>query len=214
MAAFLPSTSLAPRKKVRNPWRQSYNKHKKAAWEDQPNYCEFVKSVKPYHKGRRLLDVMDMSIFDFLMGNLDRHHYEIFTNFGDEGYVIHLDHGKGFGKPHFDEVKKLLAPLRQCCMIRASTLQQLLYFYQKSNTLSLGQTLKQSLKDDPVDPVLLDSHFEAIDRRVELVLKTVDECLTKKHRSEVVFTSDEQYDSGYSGQSDEEDEAFLNENGH
>ena len=33
-----------------------------------------IMQVKPYNKGRRLLDVMDMTIYDFLMGNLDRHH--------------------------------------------------------------------------------------------------------------------------------------------
>ena len=33
-----------------------------------------IAQVKPYNKGRRLLDVMDMTIYDFLMGNLDRHH--------------------------------------------------------------------------------------------------------------------------------------------
>ena len=32
--------------------------------------------MKPYHRGRRLLDVMDMAVYDFLMGNMDRHHYE------------------------------------------------------------------------------------------------------------------------------------------
>ena len=52
--------------------------------------------VKPYNKGRRLLDVMDMAIYDFLMGNLDRHHYEIF-HLGKSAYIIHLDHGRAFG---------------------------------------------------------------------------------------------------------------------
>ena len=87
LAAFLPPKSIAPRKKWRNPWRQSYNKHKKAKWEISPNnYCdELVKKVIPYHKGRRLLDIMDMAIFDFLMGNLDRYAfknplYNTFTN--------------------------------------------------------------------------------------------------------------------------------------
>ena len=35
-----------------------------------------MKETKPYEKGRRLLDLMDMAVFDFLMGNMDRHHYE------------------------------------------------------------------------------------------------------------------------------------------
>ena len=65
-----------------------------------------------------------------------------------------------------------------------------------------------------VDPVLVDSHFEAIDRRVEIILKTVDECLNKKQRNEVVFSLDQEYDSGYDGEADEQDQAFLNENGH
>lgn len=42
------------------------------------DYCELVKEVHPYNEGRRLLDIMDMAVFDFLMGNMDRHHYETF----------------------------------------------------------------------------------------------------------------------------------------
>ena len=34
-----------------------------------------------------------------------------------------------------------------------------------------GSRLKSSLKDDPVNPVLLDEHFKAVDRRVNIVLK-------------------------------------------
>lgn len=33
-----------------------------------PDYCEEVKQTPPYDSGRRILDIMDMTIFDFLMG--------------------------------------------------------------------------------------------------------------------------------------------------
>ena len=67
---------LAPRKTWRHPWRRSYHKRRKANWETDDEYCEFVKEVIPYNKGRHLLDIMDMDVLDFLMGNTDRHHYE------------------------------------------------------------------------------------------------------------------------------------------
>jgi len=41
-------------------------------------YCDLVRDVPPYSSGRRLLDIVDMCLFDFLMGNMDRHHYETF----------------------------------------------------------------------------------------------------------------------------------------
>lgn len=87
-----------------------------------PDYCEEVKQTPPYDSGSRLLDVMDMTVFDFLMGrsllqcylgnrrslhsclhppsglcagNMDRHHYETFEKFGNETFIIHLDNGRG-----------------------------------------------------------------------------------------------------------------------
>lgn len=38
--------------------------------------------------------VWDM--FFFFSGNMDRHHYEIFTKFGDEGFLLHLDNARGY----------------------------------------------------------------------------------------------------------------------
>jgi hypothetical protein len=37
-----------------------------------------VREIPPYDRGRRLYDLMDMAVLDFLMGNMDRHHYETF----------------------------------------------------------------------------------------------------------------------------------------
>ncbi|CAB1313124.1 unnamed protein product, partial [Coregonus sp. 'balchen'] len=83
LAAFLPDLTLAKRKTWRNPWRRSYNKRKKAEWEVDPDYCEEVKQTPPYNNGTRLLDIMDMTIFDFLMGettppNTYRHQSRLF----------------------------------------------------------------------------------------------------------------------------------------
>ncbi|ERE75906.1 dentin matrix protein 4, partial [Cricetulus griseus] len=114
LAAFLPDLSLAKRKTWRNPWRRSYHKRKKAEWEVDPDYCEEVKQTPPYDSGHRILDIMDMTVFDFLMGNMDRHHYETFEKFGNETFIIHLDNGRGFGKYSHDELS-ILAPLHQCC---------------------------------------------------------------------------------------------------
>lgn len=46
-----PALTLAPRR-----------------WEVDPDYCEEVKQTPPYDSSHRILDVMDMTIFDFLMG--------------------------------------------------------------------------------------------------------------------------------------------------
>lgn len=57
-----------------------------------------------------LLDLIDASIFDFLIQNGDRHHYETIRK-----KVVLLDNGKGLGNPllhHLD----ILAPLYQCCL--------------------------------------------------------------------------------------------------
>lgn len=35
-----------------------------------PDYCEEVKQTPPYDSSHRVLDIMDMTIFDFLMGKL------------------------------------------------------------------------------------------------------------------------------------------------
>ncbi|XP_038130046.1 extracellular serine/threonine protein kinase FAM20C isoform X2 [Cyprinodon tularosa] len=120
LAAFLPDLALAKRKTWRNPWRRSYHKRKKAEWEVDPDYCEEVKQTPPYDSGTRLLDVMDMTIFDFLMGNMDRHHYETFEKFGNETFIIHLDNGRGFGKHSHDEMS-ILVPLVQCCRVFSTT---------------------------------------------------------------------------------------------
>ncbi|KAG8189856.1 hypothetical protein JTE90_023363, partial [Oedothorax gibbosus] len=96
LSAWLPANNVLHHKPVRSPWRRSYNKRRKAPWESDNYYCiNQVKPNPPYDHGRRLYDVMDLAIFDFLTGNMDRHHYDEFTTFGNDSSIIHWDHGRG-----------------------------------------------------------------------------------------------------------------------
>ncbi|KAL7371642.1 hypothetical protein ABVT39_002731 [Epinephelus coioides] len=95
LSAYLPGLSIAPRISIPNPWIRSYTFTGREEWEVNPFYCDTVKQLYPYNSGNRLLNIIDMSIFDFLISNMDRHHYEIFTKFGDEGFLLHLDNARG-----------------------------------------------------------------------------------------------------------------------
>ncbi|XP_076996487.1 extracellular serine/threonine protein kinase FAM20C [Tamandua tetradactyla] len=176
LAAFLPDVALAKRKTWRNPWRRSYHKRKKAEWEVDPDYCEEVKQTPPYDSSQRVLDVMDMTIFDFLMGNMDRHHYETFEKFGNETFIIHLDNGRGFGKHSHDELS-ILVPLQQCCRIRKSTYLRLQLLAKEEHKLSL--LMEESLRRDWVAPVLYRPHLEALDRRLRLTLQAIRDCIER-----------------------------------
>lgn len=80
----------------RHPYRRSYHKRRRATWENDPDYCDkYVRHAPPYNHGRRLADLMDMAVLDFLIGNMDRHHYETFKTLGNHSFIIHLDHGRG-----------------------------------------------------------------------------------------------------------------------
>ena len=84
-----------------------------------------VKKSPPYDKGPRLLDLMDTAIFDFIIGNADRHHYEVFAEQPDS-MVLLLDNAKSFGNPEHDEMS-ILKPITQCCLLRKSTFERWVY---------------------------------------------------------------------------------------
>ncbi|XP_061893317.1 extracellular serine/threonine protein kinase FAM20C [Entelurus aequoreus] len=183
LAAFLPDLNLAKRKTWRNPWRRSYHKRKKAEWEVDPDYCDEVKQTPPYDRGTRLLDVMDMTIFDFLMGNMDRHHYETFEKFGNDTFIIHLDNGRGFGKHSHDEMS-ILVPLNQCCRVKKSTYLRLKLLSKEEYRLST--LMEESLLRDHLSPVLIQPHIQAMDRRLGRVLQVLADCLAKEGYANVV----------------------------
>ncbi|XP_069807560.1 pseudokinase FAM20A isoform X2 [Dendropsophus ebraccatus] len=174
LSIMLPSLSSAPRLSVPNPWIRSYTFSGKEEWELNPSYCDSVKKLHPYSNTRRLLHMMDLAIFDFLMGNMDRHHYEIFTKFGDEGFLLHLDNARGFGRHSHDELS-ILAPLYQCCVVKDDT-------WQRLNLLALPEyrlsdVMRESLRADELDTVLTEPHLAALDRRLQRVLEVVRQCV-------------------------------------
>lgn len=71
-------------------------------------------------------------------------------------------------------------PLRQCCLIRNSTFLKLAKLYVGPERL--GDLLDSSMKSDPVYPILLEGHLDAVDRRVLHILRTVAMCV-KERRS-------------------------------
>ncbi|XP_053114436.1 extracellular serine/threonine protein kinase FAM20C-like isoform X2 [Hemicordylus capensis] len=164
MAALLPDRELAERRQWRSPWRRSYSKYKKAEWELDQDYCVHVRRTPPYNRVSRLLNLVDMTVLDFLMGNMDRHHYETFQKFGNDTFLLHLDNGRGFGRHSHDEMS-ILAPLQQCCIIRKSTFLRLQLLATEPYRLS--DVMRESLATDRLSPILAEPHLQALDRRLQ-----------------------------------------------
>uniref|UniRef100_UPI00358ED66F glycosaminoglycan xylosylkinase-like n=1 Tax=Myxine glutinosa TaxID=7769 RepID=UPI00358ED66F len=173
-----------PLQKHQHPWGRTYLEGKLARWEYDDNYCEAVRKMTPYDMGPRLLDIMDTAIFDFLMGNADRHHYESFRDAAGVSMLILLDNAKSFGNPNADE-RSILAPLYQCCMVRISTWNRLHLLTEAG----LSTLLTKAMVADPIAPVLSEGHLHALDRRLMAVVDTVRRCLDT-HIPEAVLVED------------------------
>ncbi|XP_059526100.1 pseudokinase FAM20A isoform X3 [Myotis daubentonii] len=197
LSAFLPSLNLAPRLSVPNPWIRSYSLAGKEEWEVNPLYCDTVKQIYPYNSSDRLLNVIDMAIFDFLIGNMDRHHYEMFTKFGDDGFLIHLDNARGFGRHSHDEIS-ILSPLSQCCRIKKKTLLHLQLLAQADYRLS--DVMRESLLEDQLSPILTEPHLLALDRRLQVILRTVEGCIAAHGEQSVVASGPAEQAAPDSGQ--------------
>ena len=85
-------------KNFRNPWQRTYKSNKKAPWETDDTFCSKLQnhshifSVKK-RGNTRLLDLVDSCIFDFIISNGDRHHYEVIDGTRNP-FVLLLDNGK------------------------------------------------------------------------------------------------------------------------
>ena len=183
----LPSDPLIKWKGTVHPYRRTYNKKNHLAeWQTNNNYCLEKVFPKNEFQSKVFLDLMDLSIFDFFTGNLDRHHFEKMSTLGNNTFIIHIDNGRSFGKP-FDDDLSILAPFTQCCLMRYSTYQRLKYLY-KNNFASL---LDESLKADPLYPILTSSHLNAINRRMTIIFNELNTCFVTLKPYEVLV------DDGY-----------------
>ncbi|KAF6039878.1 hypothetical protein EB796_001801 [Bugula neritina] len=187
VAAFLPEDDFAPREHRRNPWRRSYSRYRKAVWETEPDYCDGVKQTPPFNSGRVLIDLIDLHIFDFIQGNMDRHHYEVYDfpeDWKNDTIPVLLDNGRGWGKMYRDEIS-ILVPLQQCCQVRYSTLQKLILFDE--GPYKLSKLLDYSTSKDPLYPILVGGHLPAVDRRVKIILKELQKCISDHGWKKVVI---------------------------
>ena len=205
--ATIPMMEDEPRIENASPWRRSYSKFYRADWEYNPFYCDSMK--RDVLKNRTLLDIIDVSLFDFLTGNQDRHHFDTFKRYGDQSAPILFDNGRAyvflfiffsfkipgtkvepefffyrFGLPDFDD-ETILAPLNQCCLLRYSTLERLLQFQNGPDKLS--ELFHQSTTMDPLYPLVHDDFLTALDRRLVIILKAVRTCIWLNDYQNVIF---------------------------
>jgi hypothetical protein len=144
-----------------NPWWRTHREDKLAYWEVKDDLCDLVKPEPPFHKYRRLLDLIEMHIFDFVMGNMDRHHYETYKYFGNNTFQLHYDNGREFGKTKHDEIS-ILAPLYQCCHISYSAFIKIVKLYLGPERLS--DLMRESLAKNSLAPNLTEPHLYALDK--------------------------------------------------
>ncbi|KAG7209343.1 hypothetical protein KM043_015446 [Ampulex compressa] len=175
--------------KHRHPWQRTYKKNKLATWEVDNAYCAKVKDSKAYspQSSSRLLDLVDTAIFDFLMDNGDRHHYELAQNNFHNPAVLLIDNGKSLGNPDIDHLD-ILAPLYQCCMIHKTTWDRLKLFSGGALSVSLGKLVAHEAMMTEVQPLVTEEHLNAMNRRLLTVYAVVEHCLKRnKYASNVIF---------------------------
>ncbi|KAK0179688.1 hypothetical protein PV327_005419 [Microctonus hyperodae] len=175
--------------KHRHPWQRTYKRNKLALWETDQNYCDKVKDSRTYapHASSRLLDLVDTAVFDFLMDNGDRHHYEIAQNNFHNPAVLLLDNGKSLANPDVDHID-ILAPLYQCCMIHKTTWDRLHLLGGGALSESLRRLVAHEAIIADVLPLITDDHLSAMDRRLLTIYAVVEYCLKqKKYASNVIL---------------------------
>ena len=133
--------------------------------------------------GRSITQLRTRLFLWSFLGNLDRHHMMRITSFGLNTALIHLDNGRAFGRHDSDDLS-ILAPIRQCCFFRSSTFSRL---YRLSRE-GFSKLVAQSLSNDEILPtILIEEHFNALDRRLTILFSHLEKCIEKYSVSEVIL---------------------------
>ncbi|XP_022080603.1 glycosaminoglycan xylosylkinase-like [Acanthaster planci] len=181
LCQFLPSfEGSVPVFELEYPWSQGVKES--LVWKGKNICLDYLKDPV-WTRGRFLLDLIEQGIFDFFIRNYDRHHFDMMRRYKRRGCVLFLDNGKGFGNPHVDDAT-FLAPVYQCCKVRRST-----YFHLKELTQAqsrLSDLLRSAMSHDPIAPVITEDHLQAMDRRLETVLQTINKCIHDHGESRVL----------------------------
>jgi len=163
------------------------------------DYCDaMVKSEVPIQP--RLLDIIETSIFDFLIQNTDRHSYE-FISEDNRGGIMLIDHGKSFGLASQENDKmELLTPLIQCCILRKTTYEYFQWLSRMDGTFS-DAVLRLTSVDIATPPaiegeakedytaVLRDGDLVGLDRRMSIILGAMKACIDERGSEEVLVES-------------------------
>ncbi|CAH1799751.1 unnamed protein product [Owenia fusiformis] len=135
-------------------------------------FCNMIPKIPPYGNPEYFRDLFDFAVFDYLTYHYDTKHYTIADHSEAHGLTVRLDHGRTFCVHRKDEDQVFLAPIYQCCTIRRKLFEKLQEF--KENKLS--DALRDALKEDPLYPILVEQHYQAIDRRYNKIMDTFDKC--------------------------------------
>ncbi|VVC33924.1 FAM20, C-terminal [Cinara cedri] len=172
-AAIFYLPSFINLKQYLHPWRRSYKENQRTRWETDNNFCDYIKTN---YDLERILDFIDIAMFDFIIGNGDRHLYEVMERFNNS--ILLIDNGKSFGNPYEDNID-ILAPLYQCCLIRQKT-------WDRLKTLKGGkftEILQNMLDVHETISLITLPHYYALERRMKIIYASVVMCQKKSNES-------------------------------
>ncbi|XP_065213008.1 glycosaminoglycan xylosylkinase-like [Planococcus citri] len=178
--AYPPKSSI-------HPWNRSHKCNISAWWETDENSCEKVAKWRTFtYRGKNtplFFDIVDASVFDFLMDDGDRHNYEVITiNYTPR--MILLDNGRGMGNSYIDHID-ILAPLFQCCFLRNSTWNTLLDL--RGGNLSYWLRYLITFNNSNPEIILTEKHFKAFDRRLLIIFAVLEDCFLRKGKKNVIL---------------------------